>query len=227
MDDIYQRELNLISQTELEKLEKKNILLFGLGGVGESTFVSLIRCGIKKLTIVDNDKFTISNLNRQILSNLTNINEYKVDVARQYAKNIDPNIEITINKSFYLGDYQIDFNQFDYVIDCIDTIKGKLEIIKNCYKNNIKIISSMGMGNRLDPTKLSIDDIYNTYNDPLAKIIRNKLKKEGIDKLTCVYSIEIPVKNIDSNTIGSIYFVPNYAGILISYKVIKDLIKED
>ena len=224
---MFERLLKIISQKELDKLKNSNILLVGVGGVGGSALETLARMGIEHFTIVDNDIIDISNLNRQIISLHSNIGEKKVIVAKNRVLDINPNIKINIIDNFITKD-NIDLlfkEKYDFIIDCCDTVTTKVLLIKLAQENNIKIISCLGTGNRLDPTKLEITDIYKTNYDPLAKILRKLLKDEKIKKQDVVYSREIPNKT-NSRTPGSSAIVPNSAGIYAAYYVINKLLKE-
>ncbi len=216
----------LIGKENIDKISKLNILLIGLGGVGGYTFESLIRSGIKNITIVDKDKFDITNLNRQILSNYETIDKYKTDVAYERALTINKNLNIKkITEELTLENINdINFNNYDYVIDACDTVCIKKEIIRICTRNKIKFITCMGTGNKLNPSMLSITDIRKTNYDPLAKIIRKMVKEEKINaKIPVVCSSEKPIK-VNSKTIGSTSFVPATAGLLITSYIINDIV---
>lgn len=231
----------LMGEEKLMKLQKSKVVVLGLGGVGGSAFEVLVRGGIGKISIVDNDIFTLSNLNRQILSTYGNIGKYKVDAAIERAKEVnkycvvegfidficDENIERIISKDT------------DFVVDAIDTVTSKLQVIKYCKTHGIKIISSMGTGNKLDPSKLEVIDVFKTTMDPLAKVMRKELRVLGIDSLKVVASTEKPLvpfvlEEMQSDgpeshikkrsTPGSTSFVPPAAGILIASEVINILI---
>lgn len=234
----------IIGEDNIKKLAYKRILLFGLGGVGGSAFDALLRSNIGSFTLVDGDCYHESNFNRQIQSNANYYKMNKAIACKDFASKINSDCIINTVPTYYYKDnivfndksklilkdtnnktYEIDFSTYDYIIDCIDTVSAKLEIITKAKDNNIPVISAMGCGNRLDPSKLLITDIYKTSNDPLCKVMRYELKKRGVTSLCCVCSTENPIRN-DSldHKIGSMYFVPNSAGILIAYKVISDLI---
>ena len=235
-------ELNQFSRTELiigsknlEKLNKSNVIVFGVGGVGGYVIEALARSNVGSITIVDNDKVALTNINRQIIATLDTVGLDKVDVMEKRIKSINPACNVTKYKCFYLpNNNDIDLTKYDYVIDAIDTISAKIDIIEKCYKNNIKVISSMGMGNKIEPTKIEVTDIYKTSVCPLARVMRYELKKRGVKKLKVVYSKEEPIKSrviIDEQTNkkvipGSIAFVPSVAGLIIASEVIKDIINE-
>ncbi len=214
----------LIGDDKFNILSNKNIVLIGLGGVGGSAFEALIRTGFKNITIIDYDKIELSNLNRQLLSSLDNINKYKVDVAKAKGSSINKTINITAHNT------KLDSNNIndlinintDYIIDACDDVSAKIEIIKYALKHNIKLISCMGTANKLEPSLLKITNIWNTKYDKLSKVIRKKLKESGINaKINVVASDE---KQISSNNLGSLYTVTNYAGILCANYIIKDML---
>ena len=216
----------LIGKDKTEKIKNTTILVIGLGGVGGYAVESLVRSGIKKIIIVDFDKVDITNLNRQVISLKSNIGEYKVDVVEKRIKEIN-DIEVIKIKE-YINEENIN-NLFlykpDYVIDACDTINVKKELIRICLKNNIKFISSMGTGNKLDPCKLEIIDVRKTSYDPIAKIIRKMVKDENIKgKIPVICSTEVPIKT-NSKTIASNSFVPATSGLLCTSYVINDIIK--
>ena len=215
----------LYSNDELEPFVNSNILLVGVGGVGGACFEALVRMGLKNITVVDGDVFQNSNLNRQLLANRDNIGHSKVKEAVLRAKSINPDIFVKDLEMFLdssnLKDLEI--TKFDYVIDCCDTVTTKLLLIKECLNNDIKIISSMGTGNRVDPTKLVIGDVRKTSYDPLAKIMRKLLRDNGINKrVNVLYSTEHPVKT-GNRVVGSTAFVPNAAGFCIASYVFNDI----
>ena len=216
----------LIGKSNIEKIKNTNILLIGLGGVGGYTFESLIRSGIKNITIIDKDKFDITNLNRQVLATFDSIGKYKVDTALLRARTISS--DVNVNKKcieLTLDNInEINFKEYDYVIDACDTVSIKKEIIRICTKNKIKFISCMGTGNKLNPSMLEITDIRKTSYDPLAKILRKMVKDEKIKgHIPVVCSTEVPIKT-NSKTIGSTSFVPATAGLLITSYVINDIV---
>lgn len=218
----------LIGKDNINKLKNSTVAIFGLGGVGSYAAETLVRAGIGNLVIIDNDTVDITNINRQLLATTSTIGKYKVDIAYDRYKNINPELNITKYAEFFDSSNcdELILNNYDYIIDAIDSISSKLLLIQKAYEKNIPIISSMGTGNKLDPSKLEITDISKTSVCPLAKIIRKNLAKSNIKKLRVIYSKETPQK-IDSNEkiISSISFVPSVAGILITSEVIKDLIK--
>ena len=218
----------LISNENIDKIKNSKIIIIGIGGVGGSCLEGLVRTGFENITIVDNDIIDESNLNRQIITNSHNIGQYKCDIAEKRAKDINPNINITKKIQFIdetnITDLKLE--NYDYIIDTQDTTNTKILLIKESIRLNKKIISSMGTGNRIDPSKLIITNIWKTNNDPLAKKIRNLLRKERITaKIPVISSTELPIKT-NSKTVGSTVFVPNSAGLLIASYIFQNTIKK-
>ena len=214
----------LIGKINLEKLKKLNVAIVGLGGVGSYVLESIVRCGISNITLIDNDIIDSTNLNRQIITTSNNIGNLKVDEAKKRATEINPSIVINC-LSLFLGKVNIPNiinNNFDYVIDACDTVETKIELIKYCYNNNIKIISSMGTAKKLDGTKFKISTLDKTSYCPLAKKLRKNLTIDEQKYTIVVYSEEIP-KKID--TLASISYVPGISGLLICNAIINDVIK--
>ena len=218
----------LIGKESLEKLQNSNIVVFGLGGVGSYVVEGLVRAGIQNMCIIDKDIVDITNINRQLIADTETVGKAKVDVQEERILKINPLAKVTKLKEFVnkdnIEEIMNETTHIDYVVDAIDTVSAKLEIIKYCNKNNIKIISCMGTGNKLDANKFEITDIFKTSVCPLAKVIRKELKKLNISKLTVLYSKEEPIKT-NINTPASISFVPSVAGLLIAGKVVQDLIQ--
>ena len=249
--------LNQFSRTELlfgkeamELLNHRRVAVFGIGGVGGYAVEALARSGIGALDLIDDDKICLTNLNRQIYALRNTVGKYKVDVAEQRIHDICPDIEVRTYKCFYMPDTsdQFDFTQYDYIIDAIDTVTGKLEIIENAKKAGVPVISCMGAGNKLDASAFRVADIYQTKVCPLARTMRHECRKRGIKKLKVVYSEEQPIRPIEDMEIscrthcicppgtarsctvrrdipGSAAFVPSVAGLIIAGEVIKDLPK--
>lgn len=239
MQDQFSRTKLLINSEGIEKLKKSKVAIFGIGGVGSYVVEGLVRCGIGSFKLIDNDKVDITNLNRQLMATHKTIGRFKVDVMKERILEINPEAKVEIYKEFFMknSNTNIISNDLDYVFDCIDTITAKIEIVSQCKNLNIPVISAMGTGNKLDPSKFEITDIYKTSICPLAKIMRKELKRRNIDSLKVIYSKEEPIKT-QSNTIeieeniqtrkktpGSISFVPSVAGLMIAGEAIKDLIK--
>lgn len=226
MHDIYKRTTTLIGQDAMNKLANSHIAVFGIGGVGGYVVEALARSGVGELTLIDNDTVKESNINRQIIALHSTLGVKKTEAFVNRIKDINPKIRVNTEDLFFLPETKdfIDFNSFDYVVDAIDTVSGKLTIIEKCNEAGIPVISSMGTGNKLDPTAFEITDIYKTSVCPLARVMRYELKKRGIKKLKVLYSKEEPVKQ-KSRTPASISFVPSVAGLIIAGEVIKDIIK--
>lgn len=225
MEQLNRLELQITS-TNIEKLNNTTVAIIGLGGVGSYALESLVRSGIGKVIIIDSDIVDITNLNRQLMTLHSNIGQNKVDVWEQRIKDINPGCEIIkINKFITRENIDEIFKyEFDYLVDACDTIETKKQLIRECVKRNIKIISSMGTGNKLDPTKLQIIDIRKTSYDPLAKVIRKMVVEEKINKkIPVICSTEQPIK-IKENIISSNSFVPSVAGLLCTSYVINDII---
>ena len=234
MENAFSRTELLLGKEAMNLLKNKHVAIFGLGGVGGYVAEALIRTGVGKFTLVDNDVVSLSNLNRQIISTHETVGKYKTEVMKARMLSINPQAEVNTIRLFVLTNTinQIDFSQFDYVVDAIDTVKGKLAIITQAKKFNVPIISSMGTGNKLNPMGFVVTDINKTEMDPLAKVIRTELRKMGIKKLKVVYSKEQPIDAtiIDENNRripGSNAFVPSAAGLLIASEVIRDLISQN
>ena len=215
----------LIGKQGIKKLQNSKVAIFGLGGVGSYVVEGLSRAGVGNFILVDNDKINPSNINRQIIATTKTVGKPKVIVEKERILEINPEANVEIIEEFFTKDSKEIFdNTFSYIIDAIDTISSKIELIVRANKLNIPIISCMGTGNKLDPTKFEITDIYKTTVCPLAKVIRKELRNRGIEKLKVLYSKEEPIKLNNTNTISSISFVPSVAGLIISGEVIKDIL---
>ena len=238
----------LLGQDGMDRLANARVAVFGVGGVGGFTVEALARSGVGTIDLIDHDKVCLTNINRQIIALRSTVGKYKVDVAAERLRDINQNIQVNTYKTFYMPDtaHQFDFSQYDYVVDAIDTITGKLELVMQAHKAGTPIICSMGAGNKLDPTAFRVADIYKTSVDPLARVMRHELRKRGIKKLKVVYSEEPPMRPVDdmasscrTNCIcppgaerkcterrdipGSNAFVPSVVGLIIAGEVIKDL----
>ncbi len=231
MNNFFERTCQLIGQDKVNNLSKKHVAVFGLGGVGSYAVESLVRCNVGSISLIDCDVYTQSNINRQLYATTKTINQKKVEVAKLRAQEINPLINVTTYDLFINQDTisNIDFSKFDYVIDAIDTVTAKILLISKCKELNIPIICCLGTGNKLDPFAFQIDYIENTKVCPLAKVMRRELKKRNIEKVLVLYSKEQPKnvaveENSSRHTPSSISFVPSVAGLLISSKVIKDLL---
>ena len=221
---IFDRTKNLIGENALEKLASSKVAVFGIGGVGGYVVEALVRAGIGEIDLIDNDTINPTNINRQIVALHSTLGQYKVDVMEKRILDINPNIKINSFKTFFDENTisEFNFNKYDYVVDAIDSVKSKLLLIEAAKKINIPIISSMGTGNKLNPTKFEIEDISKTSVCPLARVMRSELKKQGIKNLKVLYSKEEPIKT-GSRTPSSISFVPSAAGLIIASEVVKDL----
>ena len=248
--------LNQFSRTELlfgkeamDKLAASRVAVFGIGGVGGYTVEALVRSGIGTVDLIDDDKICLTNINRQIYATVKTVGQYKVDVAADRIHDINPKAVVNTYKTFYTPETadQFDFTQYDYIVDAIDTVTGKLALVENAEKAGTSIISCMGAGNKLDASAFEVTDIYKTSMCPLAKVMRHELRRRGIKKLKVVYSKEPPMMPIDDMAIscrehcicppgtarkctqrrqvpGSTAFVPSVAGLIIAGEVIKDLV---
>ena len=211
----------------MEKLKKARVAVFGIGGVGGHVVEALVRSGVGAVDIVDSDKVCLSNLNRQIIATESSIGKYKVDVMKERILDINPEAVVNVHKCFYLPEMkdEFDFSQYSYVVDAVDTVTAKIQLVMEAEEAGVPIISSMGAGNKLDPTAFQVADIYKTSVCPLAKVMRRELKKRGIKKLKVVYSREQPV--VKNAVPASVAFVPSVVGLIIAGEVIKDLAKAD
>ncbi|GAA0862432.1 tRNA threonylcarbamoyladenosine dehydratase [Paraclostridium tenue] len=234
MDKNFRTRTALIVGNEgVEKLKNSNVLIFGVGGVGSFAAEAIARAGVGKMTIVDFDDVDITNINRQLPALHSTVGKDKVDVMKERILDINPDIDIKAIKDMYTAENsdQLLSGDYDYVVDAIDMVSSKIHLIESCVKKNLTIISSMGMGNKLDPTKIVVTDIHKTQMCPLAKVVRKELRDRKIKKLKVVYSPEQPVQlkerimNGKKVTPGSISFVPSVAGLTIASVVINDLIK--
>ena len=227
MDDQLERLRRLVGDAKIERLRNSKVIVFGIGGVGGYVVEALARSGVGELAVVDSDRVCLSNLNRQIYALHSTLEELKVDVAEKRIHDINPDCKVTKYPVFYLPETaeQIDLAHFDYIVDCIDTITAKLELVSRADENKLNIISCMGTGNKLDPSKLQIADISKTSVCPLARVMRLELRKRGIHHLKCVFSTEEPIKTGMSEP-GSTAFVPSVAGLMIASEVVRNLISD-
>ena len=231
----------LIGDLGIKKLSECTIAVFGLGGVGSFAVEALARCGVGRMVLFDGDTIDVSNINRQLIATTENIGMNKADVVKERIKKINPDAKIEVNSCFYTKDnaQNFSFTDYDYIIDAIDMVSAKLEIITRAFRENICIISSMGTGNKLNPLMFEVDDIYNTSVCPLARVMRYELRKRGIESLKVVYSKEKPCSlhnqyGVKSDIIesgkkqapGSISFVPSVAGLIMAGEVVKDIISK-
>jgi len=225
MKEQFCRTAQLLGNENVEKLFDKHVIVFGVGGVGGYVVEAFARSGIGKISIVDNDVVNESNINRQIIALHSTVGMQKVEVLKNRILDINPECQVFVYNQFFLPENSNDFvfSIYDYVVDAVDTVTAKLEIIKKSKELNVPVISSMGTGNKLNPMGFKVSDISKTKVCPLARVMRNELKKRGISKVKCVYSEENPV--IQTQTPASVAFVPSVAGLLIASEVIKDLVK--
>lgn len=227
----------LLGSEAMEKLEMSHVAVFGIGGVGGHAADALVRSGIGEITIVDSDEVAESNINRQLIATVKSVGRKKVEVMREHLLDINPDVKVNIHDCFFLPETkeQFEFSKYDYVIDAVDTVTAKLALVEVCQEAGVPIISSMGAGNKLDPTAFEVADIYKTSVCPLAKVMRKELKARGIKHLKVVYSKEIPLEPMEDEafvsdekrsrraTPGSIAFVPSVAGLILAGEVLKDL----
>lgn len=233
MPNPFSRTALLIGENQIENLKTKRIAVFGVGGVGGYVVEALARTGIGHLVLIDNDTVSLTNINRQIIALHSTIGKYKVDVMRERVLDINPELEVTVHRCFFLPENsaEFDFSSYDYVVDAVDTVTAKLQIIEMAKAANVPVISCMGAGNKLDPTAFVVTDIANTKICPLARVMRRELKKRGIDHCKVVYSSEPPIAPAQSEeetnkraTPGSVAFVPSVAGLIAAGAVIEDLL---
>ena len=233
-DSQFARTELLLGENGLNRLAASRVAVFGIGGVGGFAVEALARSGVGTLDLIDSDTVALSNLNRQIIATHTTVGMYKVDAAAARVKDINPDAVIHPYRVFYTPETEgmFDFTQYDYVIDAIDTVTGKIAIVMNAQAAGVPVISSMGAGNKTDPTAFEVADLYATSVCPLARIMRRELKKRGVKRLKVVYSKEAPITPLDSHEAlpegrrqipGSVAFVPSVAGLILAGEVIKDL----
>ena len=238
----------LIGEETIKKLSESRVAVFGIGGVGGYVCEALVRSGVGHFDLIDDDKVCLTNLNRQILATRKTVGKYKAEVMAERMQEINPEVDIRIHKCFFLPENADDspFDEYDYVIDAVDTVTAKLELIMRCKEKNVPVISAMGAGNKLDAGRMKIADIYETQVCPLARVMRHELRKRGVKKLKVVYSDEQPIRPLEDMSIscrshcicppgaqhkcterrdipGSTAFVPAVAGLLIAGEVVRDI----
>ena len=238
----------LLGKEAMDKLKNSRVAVFGIGGVGGYVCEALVRSGIGAFDLIDDDKVCLTNLNRQIIATRKTVGKYKVDVMKERILDINPKAEVNVHKCFYLPETkdEFDFSKYDYVVDAVDTVTAKIQLVMEAKEAGVPIISSMGAGNKFDPTAFQVADIYKTSVCPLAKVMRRELKQRGVKKLKVVYSEEKPTRPLEDMAIscrnhcicppgakhkcterrdipGSVAFVPSVAGLIIAGEVIKDL----
>ncbi len=236
MNEIFERTALLFGDGALKYLSHKKVAVFGVGGVGGYVCEALARCGVGNLYLFDNDKVSKSNINRQIIALHSTLGMYKTEAMKQRILDINPNAAVFCRNIFYLPDTadEFDLAEYDYVVDAVDTVSAKLELAKRCDEKSVKIISSMGAGNKLNPLDFKVSDIYSTHTCPLARVMRRELRKAGVKSLKVVYSTEESNHtetarqnaNHSKQPVGSVSFVPSVCGLVVASEVIKDLIKE-
>lgn len=221
-NDRLARTISMIGQEATDLLASKRVAVFGLGGVGSACAEALCRGGIGNIDIIDFDSVSVSNLNRQLLSDIHSIGRKKTDTMLSRIRAVAPDVNVYPHSIMFLPETEneIDFSVLDYVIDCIDNVTAKIRLAEICLRHGIPLISSMGTGNRLDPTRFVIGDIFETSSDPLARVIRHELRKRGIPSLRVLYSTEIPV-HLKERSPGSMSFVPPVAGMILAGDVIR------
>ena len=226
MQEQFKRTAMLIGESAVEKLSKCHVAVFGIGGVGGYVVEALARSGVGRLDLIDNDKVSITNINRQIIATHDTLGKFKVDVAKERVLSINREAEVNVFKTFYLPENsaQFDFSKYDYIVDAVDTVTAKIEIIVNAEKAKVPVISCMGTGNKLDPFKFKIADIEKTSVCPLARVMRRELKERNIKKVEVLYSEEEPVVK-GERIPASIAFVPSVAGLLIARHVVLNITK--
>ena len=235
METPFSRTQMLLGPEAMEKLRQSRVAVFGIGGVGGYVVEALARAGIGALDLVDHDRIALSNLNRQIIATRETLGQYKVDVAEARIHSINPDCRVTVHRIFFLPETreQFMFSDYDYVVDAIDTVAGKLALVETAKAAGTPIICAMGAGNKLDPSAFRVADIYETSVCPLARVMRSECRKRGIDRLKVVYSTEPPLQPLQQpeasssarrSTPGSVSFVPSVAGLILAGEVIRDLI---
>lgn len=234
MPDQFSRTRLIFGDESMKKLSESHVIVFGVGGVGSYAVEALVRSGIGSIDLVDNDEFSLTNLNRQLYALHSTLGKYKVDVAAERIKDINPLCNVKTFRTFFTPETsgEFDFTSYDYVVDCIDTVKGKVELILKAKEAGVPVISSMGAGNKVDPLQFKVADIYKTSVCPLARVVRGELKKRGIKQVKCVFSTEPALKiqpGLDAEkkgngtAPGSNAFVPSVCGLIIAGEVIKDI----
>lgn len=236
MEEFIRTEI-LLGKDAMARLRDSRVAVFGVGGVGGYVCEALVRTGIGHFDLIDKDQVSASNINRQIIATRDTVGKDKVEVMRDRMLSINPDVDVTVHKCFFLPDNadDFDFTKYDYVVDAVDTVTAKIAIIMRCKELDIPVISCMGAGNKLDPSRFRVADIYKTTMCPLAKVMRRELKKRGVKKLKVVFSDELPISPIEKvaqddptaprkDTPGSIAFSPAVAGLVLASEVVKDLI---
>ena len=252
MQEQFSRTKNLLGEEAMDRLAKARVAVFGIGGVGGYTVEALVRSGVGAIDLIDSDTVALSNLNRQIIATHKTIGRDKVEVMKERILEINPQAKVTVHKCFYLPETkdQFDFSQYSYVVDAVDTVTAKIDIILKAKEAGVPVISCMGAGNKKDPTRLKVDDIYRTTMCPLAKVMRRELRKRNVKKLKVVYSTEKPTRPLEDMSIscrancicpsdtkhkcthrrdipGSLAFVPSVAGLMMAAEIVKDITERE
>ena len=225
-DTIYTRTEMMLGEEAVNRLKAAHVAVFGVGGVGGFTTEALARAGVGKISLIDSDRVAVSNINRQIIATRSTVGMYKTEAMKARIADINPECEVTVYNQFYSEETPVSLDGLDYVADCIDSVRSKLHLITTATESGVRVISSMGAGNKLDPTRFTVADISKTHTDPLAKVIRTELRKRGVNHLKVVFSDEPPINPSGERTPGSISFVPSVVGLIIAGEIIKDLIKD-
>ena len=227
MENQFTRTEMLVGSEAVEKLKNSRVAVFGIGGVGSYVVEALARVGVGSLDLIDSDDVNVTNINRQIIALNSTIGNSKVEVAKERILDINPGVNVRIYKTFFTPETsnEFDFTQYDYVVDAIDFVTGKIELVMKSKDANTPIVSCMGTGNKLHPEMFEIADIYKTSVCPLAKVMRTELKKRGVKKLKVLYSKETPIKKEGQRIPASISFVPSVAGLIIAGEVVRELIE--
>lgn len=234
MNNQFSRTRQLLGEERMKRLSMARVAVFGIGGVGGYVVEALARSGVGSFVLVDSDKVSLSNINRQIIATRSTIGQYKTDVMRERILDINPDASVEARRCFFLPENagEFDFSQYSYVVDAVDTVTAKIEIILQSEQSRTPVISSMGTGNKLDPAQFEVADIYQTSVCPLARVMRRELKKRGVKELKVVYSREKPIRPIQDNDMnevvpGSVAYVPSVAGMMLAGEVIRELTDAD
>lgn len=225
----FSRTALLLGNEAIEKLKNARVAVFGIGGVGGYVCEALVRSGVGAFDLIDKDTVSVSNINRQIIALHSTVGKYKAEVMKERMLDINPNVQVNVHNCFFLPENaaEFPFADYDYIVDAVDNVTAKIELVMQAEKHNVPIVSSMGAGNKIYPEKFQLADIYKTSVCPLARVMRRELKKRNIKKLTVVYSTEEPIKHEpdseEGNVPGSIAFAPSVAGLILAGKVIRDL----
>ncbi len=226
METQFSRTELLIGKAALERLKNSHVAVFGVGGVGGYVCEALVRSGVGEFDLIDSDTVALSNLNRQIIALNSTVGKYKTEVMKERMLDINKEVKVNIHNCFYLPENadDFDFSGYDYIVDAVDTVTAKIEIVMRAKECGTPVISAMGAGNKLDPSRFKVADIYKTSVCPLSRVMRRELKKRNVDSLKVVYSDEEPIKTEAGRTPGSTAFTPSACGLVIASEVVKDLI---